>query len=225
MKILLQSTLPYLCLACFWSATGCAGEFGQVELMSWRMLGIGSVEIEPEGLSVKLTEGPDSNGVVLLSPTTYGQHIVVDFQVKPLVHESICVVFLSASAVDGTEIQPAENYDGNFDYWRGPDAEVRSYTFAFHTSYHQPYAFLIINPGPVELDKQLDKATDQKWYHVQYGRDGAKIWLKVDGKVLLRAEDPNGEGLPDGHIGFRVRGPGDGSASVLYRNVSVRGLN
>ena len=169
-----------------------------------------------------MTEGPGSKGVVLMSPSTYGRRVVVSFQVKPLVHEAICVVFLSASPVAGEEIDPGNDYDGNFNYWRGREASVRSYTAAFHTGYHQPNAFLIINPGPLELDKQTDTATEQQWYDVEYGRDEAKVWLKVNGELLLQGKDPDGDGLPPGRIGFRVRGPGDGSSAVLYRNVSIQ---
>lgn len=196
-----------------------------VDLLNWRILGVGVAESEESDSAVRLTEGADSKGVVLLSPSTYGQRVVVTFEVKPLVHELICVLFLSASSIAGPEIDPGEDYDGNFDYWRGSQAQVSSYTFAFHTGFHQPYAFVIRNPGPVELDKRRDLAVEQRWYQVEFGREGKEVWLNVDGQELLRGVDPAEGGLPGGHIGFRIRGPGNGSAAALYRNVYIRDLD
>jgi len=196
-----------------------------VNLLNWRVLGVGTAESEESDSAVRLTEGAYSKGVVLLSPSTYGQRVVVTFEVKPLVHELICVLFLSASSIAGPEIDPGEDYDGNFDYWRGTQAQVSSYTFAFHTGFHQPYAFVIRNPGPVELDKRRDLAVEQRWYQVEFGREGKEVWLNVDGQELLRGVDPTEGALPGGHIGFRIRGPGNGSAAALYRNVYIRDLD
>jgi hypothetical protein len=202
-------------------SSACASEISLVELAQWHLFGPGKVELLKEEQAVRLVEGRGSSGVVLLSPRVYGKRMVARFKVKPEIHESICVVFTSASAVDGKEIIVPEGYNGNFDFWRGPNVSVKSYTFAFHTGYHQPNAFLIKNPGPVELAKSRDIATDQRWYTVEIGRDDARLWMRIDGKIVLEGTDDPVTGLLGGHFGLRVRGPGDGRAAVLYKDMNI----
>lgn len=198
-----------------------ATEIDTEELARWRLLGPGKVELIREQQAVRLIEGDESKGVVLLSPRVYGKRVVARFMAKPEVYETICVVFLSASAVDGREINVPAEYDGNFDFWRGPKASVKNYTFAFHTGYHQPNAFLIRNPGPVELAKARDIATAQRWYTVEIGRDGERLWMRVDDRTVLEGTDTSAGGLPEGHFGLRVRGPGNGKATVLFKKMTI----
>lgn len=215
--------LPLLWLGCAGRLTSRSSQISVHDLAQWRLLGIGEAEVIPEKQALRLTEGPDSKGVVLLSPEKYGREIVIKFMAKPLQHEGIIVVFLSASAIKGEEIEVPDGYDGSFAFWIAPDASVQSYAYAFHTGYHQPNAFLKRNPGSIELTSAKDIATEEVWYQVEIGRDGSRLWLNIDGKAVIEASDA-GQGLPPGHIGLRLRGPGDGSFSCLFKNFVIETL-
>jgi hypothetical protein len=182
------------------------------------------VALGSEQGTVELTEGSGSRGVVLLSPEPLPRDSVARFEVKPQRSEGIVVVFLSASPVSGLgPIDPGDGYDGRIGYWLADDAPVQSYMIAFHTGFHQPYAFISKNPGDLKLAQSLDVATEQRWYAIEVGHRGGQIWLKVDGELLVWAHDPEPDGLPPGHLGLRLRGPGDGTFSALYRNLSFAG--
>ncbi len=218
--------VTYLILPLLW--LGCAGRVAspgsQVsvhDLARWHLLGIGEAEVIAEEQALRLTEDPDSKGVVLLSPEKYGREIVIKFMAKPLQHEGVIVVFLSASAIKGEEIEVPDGYDGSFAFWIAPDASVQNYAFAFHTGYHQPNAFLKRNPGFTELASAKDIATEEVWHQIEIGRSGPRLWLKIAGKPVLEANDSAGQGLPPGHIGLRLRGPGDGSFSCLFKNFVI----
>jgi hypothetical protein len=117
-------------------------------LLDWRVLGIGSVEAGPEPDTIRMSEGANSKGVVLLSPEPLPRDFILRLDVKPLQAEGIPVVLLSAAPIDGSGmIDPGPDYDGAVDYWTGEQAPVQSYAIGFHTSYHQPYAFIRKNPG------------------------------------------------------------------------------
>jgi len=195
------------------------------ELLKWEMVGIGEKSHDEQEDVLKLTEGKYSKGLVLLSPIHFGENVTLRFQIKPLQREGICVVILSASDMKtGGEVKVPKGYDGNFDFWTADEATVRNYVFAFHTGYHQPFAFIRKNPGFEELAKKKDTVTKEKWYDIEVGRRGILLWLKIDGKTLLEVLDQEPRGLPAGQFGFRLRGSGDGSFSVLFKEVVVETL-
>ena len=105
MKKLAYLIVPLLCLGCAVHVGGHGSQISVHDLAQWPLLGIGAVEVIPEQEALQLTEGPDSKGVVLLSPEEYGREIVINFMVKPLQHEGVVVVFLSASAIEGVGIR------------------------------------------------------------------------------------------------------------------------
>jgi hypothetical protein len=76
----------------------------------------------------------------------------------------------------------------------------------------------------LKMAESPDIAKEQRWYQVEIGRSGRQIWLAIDGLPLLWAYDPEG-GLPGGYLGFRLRGPGDGSSAALYRNITIEPMS
>ena len=187
-------------------------------LSEWQMIGIGSVEVTSNG-DLKFTEGSESKGVVLVSPKAYGEKMELTFDVKPLRYEGVCVVFISMAMKDSSvDIQTPDN-DGAFS--RFTEGDIENYTFAFHTGYHQPNIFIHRNPGSKNLGMVKDVAIDQKWYRVTISRNDASLKILVDGKTALEVKDPETP-LGRGKIGLRLRGPGDGSYSCLYRNLVIR---
>ena len=199
------------------------------ELANWKLLGKGTVEIIDEGNILKITEGSDSKGIVLLSPQKYSPNTVISFMFKPLQHKGIGVVLHSISDINKQQVKTPINYDGNLNYWRSKKSNIQNYIFTFHTAFHQknlqhapyPVALLRRNPGFTELGKGKDIVTDEKWYSIEVGRHMSTLWLSVDDILVFKVNDPGPE-LPGGHIGLRLRGPGDGSFSSLYKNFVIK---
>ncbi len=189
------------------------------ELLNWELVGIGSKAVDQDQNALKLTEGKDSKGIVLLSRESLEENLTLKFKVKPLQYEGVCVIILSASNIDGDPLLIPADHDGNFGFWKSDTAEIQSYTFAFHTGYHQPNAFLTKNPGFTDLARETDIAMDQVWYEIEMGKRGDQLWLKVDDQLVLSARD-HGPSLPGGKLGLRLRGPGDGTFSCLFKDLS-----
>lgn len=192
---------------------------GSADLSGWKVAGNGTVKTIAEENAVRVTEGLNSKGITLISPDSYGRNVVMTFSVKPERREGVCVVFLSAADKDTGDISAELNSDGGIGYWTGET--VQNYMFAFHTAYHQPNIFIKKNPGGNEIVQTTDVAGDEKWYDIEIGRAGTRLWMKVDGITAVEDSDPDGKGLPDGYIGIRLRGPGDGSFSCLFKNLKI----
>ena len=198
------------------------------DVADWKLLGKGSVKIVDEGM-LKLSEGSDSKGVVLLSPQKYPANTMLSFSFKPLQHKGIGVVLHSVSDINGQEVNVPENYDGNLNFWRSKNTSVQNYIFTFHTAFHQqrqqhapyPVALLRRNPGFIELGKGKDTVIDEGWHRIEIGRQETTLWLSVDGNLVFKINDPR-QALPGGHIGLRLRGPGDGSFSSLYKDFAIK---
>ncbi len=199
------------------------------DLAGWKLLGKGNIEIVEGGHTLKLSEGTDSKGVVLLSPQKYPAEIVLNFKFKPLQHKGIGVVLLSISDLNGQHLTVPKDYDGNLNFWRSKNSAIQNYIFTFHTAFHQkklqhapyPVALLRRNPGFIELGKGKDLVTEEKWYNIEIGREKTTLWLAVDGKLVFKVDDP-GDTMSGGHIGLRLRGPGDGSFSSLYKDFVIK---
>jgi hypothetical protein len=194
--------------------------FAIAEVARWDLLGIGDVTLLEGKGTLRLTEGEGSRGVVLLCPEDFPPDVTFRFRVRPERHEGVNVVLLSVSSVDGGDLRIPSDYDGDFAFWNGAEARAKSYTFGFHTGFHQPEAFVRRNPGAVALAEAPDVATDEAWYSVEVSRRGDLVRLGVDGRVVLEAVD-SAPSLPGGRIALRLRGPGDGSYSSLFRDLSV----
>jgi len=194
--------------------------FALAEVARWDLLGIGDVTLLEAEAALRLREGQGSSGVVLLCPEDFPPDLAFRFMVRPERHEGVNVVLLSVSSVDGDELRIPVDYAGGFSFWNGDQARAKSYTFGFHTGFHQPQAFVRRNPGAVALAEALDVATDEVWYSVEVLRRGSLVRLSVDGRVVLEAVD-SAPSLPGGRIALRLRGPGDGSYSSLFRDLSV----
>ena len=142
------------------------------------------------------------------------------FKVKPERREGVCVMILSAADRNTGGLDPERNRDGAMAYWTA--GTVQDYLFAFHTAFHQPNIFIQKNPGSKMIVQTPDVAGQEKWYDMEIGRNGSRLWIKVDGKTAVEGTDPDNGGLPGGYCGIRLRGPGDGSYSCLIRDMRIR---
>ncbi len=204
--------------------SGCARDKGKSgagneDMAAWKTVGIGTAIPSPDGNGYRLTEGSGSQGVTFVSSKAYGKNMTLSFKIMPEKREGVCVVFLSAADSAGQLSIPPDN-DGGIGVWS--EGSVHNYMIAFHTAYHQPNLFIRKNPGLVDIVQIPDPAGEEKWYEMEIGRNEARIWVKVNGETVLEGVDPEAGGLPGGHVGIRLRGPGDGSFSCLVKDVAVK---
>lgn len=214
------SCILFICLLL---TAGCSliktGKVGSGDLTLWKTAGIGTVLAIPEEKAFRATEGKDSKGFTLISPKSYGKKVVMTFSVKPEQRKGVCVAILSAADKNTGGLDPEQNRDGAMAFWTAET--VQDYLLAFHTAFHQPNIFIQKNPGSKMILQTPDMAGQEKWYNMEIGRNGARLWMKVDGKIVAEGTDPDNGGLPGGYCGLRLRGPGDGSYSCLIRNVRI----
>ncbi len=57
------------------------------------------------------------------------------------------------------------------------------------------------------------------YYDIEVGRRGQTLWLKVDGRLIVSADDP--DILPGGYLAIRLRGLVGHPAACVIRDVSV----
>ena len=191
------------------------------DLTKWELLGVGKIEIDREVNAFKLVEGNNSKGVVLLSPKKYSKDVKISFDVKPLQFEGVCIIFPSVTDSNLKSVTAPENYDGNSNFWTSLKSGVKSYAVAFHTGYHQPNIFIKKNPGWKSLGEIKDVATEEQWYKIEIIKKNNLIILKIDGNIVLESKDESGDFLKEGQIGLRLRGPGNGSSSILFNNLII----
>lgn len=187
-------------------------------LAGWEVWGGGSVRLRAETDAIELREGEGSGGVSLVSSRTLPIYSRVRLELKPLQREGVVVLMLADASVEGGTLRPPPGHRGDIGFWR--DA-VRGWAFGLHTGFHQPNAFIAALPGwEIRVDTP-DPAPDERWYRVEVGRDAATVWLRVDDKPalelpLLAAETGATE---EGKFVLRLRGPGDGTFSCLFRRM------
>ena len=200
-----------------------AGEdkVGISEFAKWQFLGMGDVQIDESEGAVSMSEAEGSKGVTLVSQKSYSQNVVVSFKVKPASYQSVNVVMLSASyKYTGEEIKVPADYDGSFGFWTL--GYVQNYLFAFHNAAHGQKPFIVKDPGLFRLAEADEHVTGERWHDVEIGRNGLKLWMKIDGTVIAEAVDTDSKGLPGGKICFRLRGTEDSAASALFKDVVIK---
>jgi len=190
-------------------------------LAGWKLVGKGEVSVDETTNALILTESADSKGITLVSPRSYGRNVVLSFDVVPVSYEGVNFVFLSASdKVTQGELKVPDDYAGNMEYWT--EGRVQNYFFAFHNGFFDSKPYIKKNPGLVDIAVAKDVVPTKDVYHVEIGRKGRKLWIKIDDEVVVKGKDKSRGGLPGGKIGFRLRGSGTGGYTCLFRNVEIR---
>lgn len=190
------------------------------DLLHWTAVGIGSARIDKIAKALRLTEGKGSKGITLVCPDRFAQNVVFRFEAKPLQPNGVNVILIAISdrATGGPAPLPAHS-DGNLSIWTS--GSLSNYMAAFHTGFHQPNSYIKRNPGEILIAEAADAATEETWYDIEFSRQKDKLWLKVNGKLVCEGYDRSPEALPGGSVGLRLRGPGDGTYSCLFRNVRI----
>lgn len=216
-RMFLQSTCVVLLLTILGLSIASAKSVSVEDLDSvWNFHGKGIKKAERGMLYMK--ESPGSLGVVLVSPEAYGPNVTVTYEIMPMSPASVCVVILSASDTgDGSTLSLPKNYDGSMGYWIN---SVENYFFAFHNAAHNRFPFAIRFPEKELIaEYHQNVMTNGKFHKVEAGRRDGKIWLKIDGRIVVDGNDEDPLGL--GYIAFRIRGLSEEPAACLIRNVAL----
>lgn len=189
------------------------------DLLSWDKWGNGYFG-NFRNRAVQMTEDPHSEGIMLVSPKSYGRDVVVTFDVMTLRPATVLVFMHSISDGTGSEsIVIPSGFDGAMSGW---PSNATSYFFAFHNAPHFRYPFVNRwGPDGVQLLQEAgqDYMTPGKWHSIEVGRSGGQLWLKIDGERVLDVTDPDPFG--GGHLAFRIRGSGTERASCFIKDVII----
>lgn len=184
----------------------------------WHFYGIGSHHVEYGSLF--LSEDVDSRGAMLLSPHTYIGDFKVSYEIMPMNAATVCVLILCATdPEDPTALTISDDYDGNIQYWVN-DAD--NYLFAYHNSSHGKMPFVNRRPigGQIGVSEKR-VAQLGRFNQIEAGKEGGKLWLKVNGELLFETEDT--QPFESGHFAFRIRGIRNIPAACMIRNIVIEG--
>jgi hypothetical protein len=168
-----------------------------------------------------LAEAEGSKGVVLVSPESYGKDVIVRYDAVPLTSSTVLVMMLATSDHDNKDgkLTIPDNYDGALSFWNN---NVDGYFFAYHNLAHNYTPFVRRSPKVSKTFMAYAKEnvmSPGKCSHVEIGKVGGKLWMKVDGKLLYSVEDK--DPYQKGKIVFRTRGTLWFKASTLIKNVEI----
>lgn len=191
------------------------------DLSEWSFYGKGFVAVDAQQQYTVLAETPGSKGVMLVSPTSYDGDLVVSYQIRPLTPESVLVAMLSVSdrGADATLNFP-ENYDGAMGYLT---TDTDNYFVAYHNAAHNLPPFIRRYSAETIGREQLVIAESNimttGWHTVEVGKQDGRLWLKVDGAIIIEASDATM--LEAGHLIFRMRGTAERIAVCLIKDVRI----
>lgn len=186
---------------------------------SWDFYGMGKA-FNAGGNQFCLTENDSTLGVVLISPKSYKGDVVVRYKTLALTSASVLVFMHSVSdSGDEDNLNIPEDYNGNMGIWI---KEKENYFYAFKNASHNFTPF--IRKYPIPGNEALVAAPENimipgKYYAIEIGRVGNKLWLNIDGEKVLEATD--NEIYPGGHLVFRIRGTAGFKAACLIKDMEI----
>jgi hypothetical protein len=187
------------------------------ELSNWNVLGKGKVE--KSGSQIAMQESDDSKGIMLLSPDVYDNDVIVRYKAMALTPATVFVAVLAASDEGESEdLTIPDDYDGNFNFWT---KEIENYVFAFKNAPHGVTPFIIKSPN---VKQNLAIASENTmiagvYYDIEVGKYQGKLWLAIDGKKVLEAEEKEPWGR--GHVALRIRGTAGFKAGCLIKDLEI----
>lgn len=194
---------------------------GFEQLQQWPFFGHGFVAADAKQKHIVLAELPGSQGVMLVSPQSYPENMILSYQVMPLTPESVLVAAIAASDKGASEeITIPADYDGSIQYLL---TDIDNYFVAFHNAAHNKTPFIRKFPQPLGEKKALVSASDNvmstQWHHIEVGKNKGKLWLKIDNKLIVSTTDQ--DSLAGGHIILRMRGTKDRIGVALLKDVKI----
>ncbi len=176
------------------------------ELSTWRTLDNGKSTVVGEELIIEETEGAD--GYFLVSPKSYKGDIILNYKVKALSDSAVLIALFSASDAgesQGITLPPEDTKGMGFWTWR---THLEHYNLTFNNVSHNYKPFFFKNISPRSKGFHLTKAENimgiHEWYDVEIGKQGNRLWFKLNDKMIFEQEDCNP--LSGGHLIFRISG-------------------
>lgn len=196
-------------------------EFSPKDLTEWQAFGDGNGFVTHGQFMME--ENQDSRGFMILSPEKY-RDVVLRYEVMTLNPATVLVAILNASDKgSSTDLTMAEDYQGSFGFWT---KEVEDYMFGFRVMAHNTTPFIRKHPvsggGNGVIGLAETDVMHSGWRHqVECGKEGSRVWLKIDGKTLIDVRDDSA--LDAGKISIRVRGTATELGKCLVRNLEITG--
>ena len=189
-------------------------------LIKWTFYGTGVAKIDHQ--QVYLKEYPNSVGVTLLSPKKYSGNVVMRYKLMPLTAATVCVAMLNIHNQNNYDLAMPNYYNGYVQFWT---QESSGYFLAFHNLAHNQTPFVrrcdLINGTNDKLQSATQNAMiENRYYEVEVGKNGKRIWLKVDNNIVLDIED-EGKTFEKGYLALRIRGTADELASCLIKDLEI----
>lgn len=195
-------------------------KYSPKELESWKSLGNGNGFVTHGQFFMEEVEG--SKGFMILSPEKY-KDVVLRYEVMTLNPATVLVALLNASDIGNSDALTLKDNSDSFGFWT---KEVEDYMFGFRVMAHNSTPFIRKHPAPEGGKSGIGLAEKDVmhsgWRHtVECGKDGSRIWLKIDGKMLIDVQD--NKPLEAGYIAIRVRGTANELGKSMIRNLEIIG--
>ncbi len=190
------------------------------ELETWKTLGEGKGFVTHGQFLMEEVDG--SKGFMILSPEKY-KDVVLRYEVMTLNPATVLVALLNASDIgESNELTLNENSD-NFGFWT---KEAEDYMFGFRVMAHNTTPFIRKHPVPQDGNSGLGLSEKDVmhsgWRHtVECGKEGNRVWLKIDGDTLIDVNDQ--KPLDAGFIAIRVRGTANELGKSMIRHLEIKG--
>ncbi|MDH3708828.1 MAG: hypothetical protein OER04_03010 [Cyclobacteriaceae bacterium] len=190
------------------------------ELLDWPMWGKG--EVGKWGDQLFLRETPGTKGVMLVSPKSYGNQIILRYHVLALTPATVLVAMLSVSDPGTSEsLNIPETYGGGMTLW---SQKTDNYFFAFKNASHGLTPFVRHHPAKGILAKASENVMIAGvYYEVEVGRDRNRLWLAIDGKKMFEYVDQDPP--VGGHVALRIRGTAGFAAGCMIKNLQIISAN
>lgn len=190
------------------------------ELESWKSLGSGNGFVTHGQFFMEEVEG--SKGFMILSPHKY-KDVVLRYEVMTMNPATVLVALLNASDIGNSNDLTLKDNSDTFGFWT---KEVEDYMFGFRVMAHNSTPFLRKHPAPAGGSSTIGQAEKDVmhsgWRHkVECGKKGKRIWLKIDGKIIIDVTDD--KPLEAGQIAIRVRGTANDLGKSMIRNLEIVG--
>lgn len=189
------------------------------DLIKWDFYGTGIAKIDHK--QIYMSEAKNSVGVILVSPESYSADVIMRYELMPLTAATVCVAMLNVHDEDDFSYSVPKQYNGYVQHWT---QDMNGYFFAFHNASHNWTPFLQKAEEVKDMAEKLDIAKENvmqvgKYYSIEVGKKDSKIWLKIDGEIVLEANDVNP--FNGGHLALRIRGTAWDKASCLIRKLTI----
>ena len=186
-------------------------------LKAWKFYGVGAFYDE-SGRQACLEEGENTSGTLIVSPKSYTGDVVVRYKVMTLNPATVMITLLSLSdRGTSADLTLPEGYDGNMGYL---EEVAENYFIAYRNSPHATTPFIRKHPDNATLvAADEDCMLPGVYYDIETGRQGNRLWLKVDDRLIVETTDESP--LSGGHVAIRARGLAGHPAACVIRDVTV----